>query len=584
MLNCEPLDARATDEAICAAAGRYAKRVRNHVFTQSDTVRTQHEPATLTFELNAVAAHCGIACIDPDVTLAGRVGRMVDPMFWRRNLRKATLLENERIERTAGAVCKRRQAYVSDHAVRAKRLRRTANRATLENMEVVNEAGDCINLLELADRSISNPAIRRGELMVRLRGFEEVAEYMGHAAVFLTITCPSRFHRFSGAGYKNKNWTDETPKDAQKYLSGVFAKIRAKWGRNGFFPYGFRVSEPHLDGCVHWHVLLYMPTEQVGWFNPDRFAASMTQHGRGVVGIAGEYALAESRTERGAVEQRFDYKLIDLEKGSATGYIAKYISKNIDGLRQDGGGMGLDYETGTHAELSSERVQAWAKTHGLRQFQQIGGPSVTVWRELRRLGKEEERMLQEDIFEGPRLAAVQARWDMFWLVQGGPDTKRKNLPLRPLYETKGEGKYGETVTRVQGVKAIQRVELFEGSALMNLYSDELAIDELQTRLHTWTVQRAGLEDTNEFCADRLAVQASVRRIQAAFGPGFFDPAPVLKGREATPWTGINNCTEEETFEELERDENDVLYEELVAMWAAKAATETDSRNQMDPKK
>lgn len=54
-----------------------------------------------------------------------------------------------------------------------------------------------------------------------------------------------------------------------------------------------------------------------------------------MVQTMGEYAMHEEGEEKGATEHRFTEVKIDPAKGSATGYIAKYISKNIDGSDLD---------------------------------------------------------------------------------------------------------------------------------------------------------------------------------------------------------------------------------------------------------
>jgi Bacteriophage replication gene A protein (GPA) len=527
------LQARAEEHEIAAQAIACIGKVRAQVGAYG---RTEHAPQTLQFlqgTLNGIATRYGAKPVAKGTSLEGCIGRMTDPMWWRRNLRRALLRQNENSEHALGHIRRRGQCYVSDFAMGRKAARSKVNRATLEALEVVNENGLALNLAEVADKSVSNPKLRRAELMTRCRGFEETAAFMGHCGIFLTLTCPSRFHRFNAQGQQNKNWTDALIKEGQAYLSGVWAKIRAAWNRNGYAPYGFRVAEPHHDGCPHWHILLFVDKAQAGWFEAARFVGGRNDHGAGVVGIAGRYALQESPGEPGAIKHRFTCKRIDPSQGSATGYIAKYIAKNIDGLTEQGDGVGLDFASGTTAQKGAARVRTWASVHGIRQFQQIGGPSVTVWRELRKIKTEQ----QNDLFEAPRAAADRALWSLFWVLQGGPEVARKNLTLKPAYMAAKTGKYGDDIERVWGVQAA------DGCAL-------------QTRLHEWTIQRAGLAAVDLYEAVRIddrAIEAGALAWVQAAG---FDSIPDFQAREACPWTGVNNCTQDEKFSDeadLKRD-------------------------------
>lgn len=521
--------------------------------TWAPAARRQFTSEQMRQDLDALAVSLGAKPCAAVLTLAGVIARMMDAAWWTRNLRRATIKANEVVEHAAGAIRRKRQCYASDHAHKLKTERHKANRHTLEGLEVVNEEGQALNLLEVSDGSVSNPKNRRAELMVRARGFEEVAELCGHVAIFLTITCPSRFHRFTGSGLDNQNWAEDTPRDAQGYLCKLWTKIRAAWGRKGYTPYGFRVAEPHHDGCPHWHILLFMPAAVVGWFDPVRMLAGRQDHGAGVVGIAGRYALTDSTAERGAVKHRFTVEHIDTTKGSATGYIAKYISKNIDGMTEAGENVGLDFASGAKASDTAPRVRTWASTWGIRQFQQIGGPSVTVYRELRRLG-EPVRGTTPDLFAGPQDAADQGDYGMYWTLQGGPAVKRRMLTLSPAYSEDGTGKYGDTVKRVTGVfgrkfcmqaRAVEKTTTDKKGKTKTTCRFELvtAIKKelyLKTKLHTWAVQRAGLAMVNVLQAehsDQIRTDAAVARFLSeanAFGAG-------LSAHRAA-WTGVNNCT------------------------------------------
>ncbi len=527
------LDVKASEDQIKGHAVWSAGRVRDLLrrIGQGQATTTDQ----LAARLDQLAQAMQAKPVDKAITLSGRIARMVDAAWWKRNVRRQVLRENETLEHAQAAIHRTRQCYVSDHASRVKRERVKANTAMLKNLEVVNEQGEVFNLGDVADGSISNPAIRRGELMLRARGFGEVADHLGYVARFLTITCPSRFHRFTGPidqQQENPKWDGSTPKDAQRYLSSVWAKIRAAWARAGLCPYGFRVAEPHHDGCPHWHILLWMPADQAGWFSPMKFLAGRKDCGPGVVGIAGRYAMQDSPSEIGYRNRgaRFTVEKIDPERGSAVAYIVKYIGKNIDGLRQDGEGIGEDLEAEKPATEASRRVRDWASTWGIRQFQQIGGPSVTVWRELRRVREESTGPMQLEFdFEQPRKAADTSNWPWFWMLMGGPSVQRKDHTLRLWKTDTDAGKYGDVVERIRGVQSCN------GALFM-------------TRRHEWTVQRAGLDSVNQADHEQrvwLQIKQIDNELEGQYGLPISSNVrvPVLPDFGAQrPRTCVNNCT------------------------------------------
>ena len=390
-------------------------------------------------------------------TVEGAVARLCCPLWWRRQVRKA---HGRRVEGSAiglGLVHTRAGLYASDETVGRRREQRSRNRAMLEAMLAVNEQGQEYTLAALADLSVSNPIIRRGELMTRMAGFEQCAERLGHVGEFYTVTCPSRMHaRHSQSGEVNSNYDGTTPGAAQQYLCALWGRARAALARSCVRPYGFRVAEPHHDGTPHWHLLLFVPGGQVA-----ELRATLRR-----------YALRDSPDEVGAQRHRFQAVEIDRSKGTAAGYLAKYVAKNIDAYGLDR--VDEDLTGRRDPKECAARVDAWASCWGIRQFQQIGGPPVTVWRELRRLDEQPEGVL-----ENVRFAADQGEWGRYVERMGGPLAPRAQAPVKVAVAWSDKsGRYGEPLgNRIYGV--------------------ECGGDVVRSRIHEWRVERG--RRSNEGC-------------------------------------------------------------------------------------
>jgi hypothetical protein len=349
----------------------------------------------------------------------GDIARYACDKWWRKKLSKLHSVSVERVSQYVHLVSKKSQIYVTDANFRKGRENKRRNQLFMAELELVNERGDVVDLTEMANSTNANPVNRRNELMARLHGFEVYADKHGYVADFLTITCPSRMHPVHSSGRPNEKFDSTSPKQANQYLGSQFAKCRAHLARLNVDYFGFRVAEPHHDATPHWHILVFVKPEQRHILR-DTFSF---------------YALQVDGDEAGAQKYRFTVEPILKSKGSAVGYIAKYISKNIDGF-------GVDKDNyGNPADIAALRVSEWSSLWGIRQFQQFGGPPVSLWREARRLALKEEVNISS-----VWVAADSGNWCEFIEALGGVNVKRKDLPVQLVKEfIETEGEYLEPI-------------------------------------------------------------------------------------------------------------------------------------------
>lgn len=403
---------------------------------------------------------------DKSKTLTGCIKRMQDKRWWLRTLRKIMVRKTEECMLQLNKVHKHAGIYCSDITASNRRFQKARQLKMMEGISLVNEHDQRYSLREIHDLNPSNPINRRNELMTRMRGFEDIAKELGHIGDFITLTCPSKYHAaYAKSGDRNPNWQGFTPQQAQQYLCGIWAKIRAELDRQEICTYGLRVAEPQHDGTPHWHMMLFIEPE----------------HLNGLRAVINHYAFQEDGDEAGARENRVKFVAIDPSKGSATGYVAKYICKNIDGANLDEGVYG------ENPIEAAERVEAWASCWGIRQFQQIGGVSVTVWRELRRLRQLEQ---QDVTLTAIHKAADSGNWQSFVTLMGGVFCKRKEQTIRPHYDIEMDIETGQIST-----------DYYDGFITTKLKGICYLGKAIITRLHQWRLEicQSAFRSHLEFC-------------------------------------------------------------------------------------
>lgn len=421
--------------------------------------------------------------------MAASIRKILDDRFWSRLLRKYARRWREHLHIAFGDVRRDVSPYCSKNHVKQWDARRKRSREIMSRLELEDQVtGERMSLIEQIDKSVSNPEKRRVELMTRIGGFEKVATESGYAGSFFTLTAPSKYHAYTAFGHRNHKWNGASPRRSQRYLNKIWQQIRAELSRREIPIFGLRVAESHHDGTPHWHGLLFTSPE----------------HTAELKEVMQDYATredAEELTGKSGKQPRFELKPIDPALGSATGYVVKYISKNIDGYALDGES---DHESGRPLKETAKHATAWASCWGIRQFQFLGGAPVSVWRELRRLKNQDLADRVSPVFGELHRAAHAGDWQGYITLQGGPFVSRSKLVLRAWYQYKNEpSSYGEYQKAIKG-----------------LVMPASSIPPVETRLHSYRIVK-------------MKPKSSDRA----------DPGFDLKGASAPSWTRVNNCTE-----------------------------------------
>ncbi|MDC0611914.1 replication endonuclease [Vibrio sp.] len=494
-----------------------------------------------------------------DLTALNDISRMLDNKWWYGRLNKIRKIMREHLAIAMGQVSSKASPYASWDCVREHQEQQKANYNYIKQHQLIDEeTGEEVDMWDMVKGSVANPAIRRHELMVRCRGCEDIGNELGLQGIFLTLTTPSKYHNSYKKGGFIEHWEGTSPRDAQSYLNNVWQRIRAKLGREEIRWFGVRVAEPHHDGTPHWHLLIWVRPEEVADVRKIFISYAVAEDKNELYPNfdRNEKRAARKQTIQGPLnyKPRCDFGYIDPEKGTATGYIAKYISKNIDGYAMDDS---VSDETGKPVKDMAKNVSAWKSRWNIRQFQFFGGAPVTTYRELRRFANQNKNAFMQYLFMQERVdlltiysmlqrdlvgpikpsklisneellqvigdsyearskdenatitetlrAADKGNWQGYIMGQGGPFVKRADLMITNVYEELPfASPHGEAVRKIEGFQTPESV--------------------VKTRLKVWTIKKK----------DEVIEEAE------AIAQG---SAATAISRAAASRSSVNNCTE-----------------------------------------
>lgn len=338
------------NDQLCHVAARIAKK---HYFEQLDLQSDAiHEYVRKTHEYGALVP------LAVRNTNDGQMARLRSEYFWREQVNSAADLHREHMAmkgRALGDPLKGLMPYCSDETFRLMETRREA--IDLKMAEFSRQsAGGLRKSIIYSDsqRSKFNQLYLSGKAMAVL------GQQRGYVCGLITLTCPPRYHpaspQYDGSSFR----------DGHEYLNALYRKLFRHLGKtykanDDYF--GIRVVEAHLDGCPHWHIVL---------FSTEDFFEKLT-YKLSTLYISDERPEGYFEDNKSDILRIFSY---ETRTSTPLSYICKHLAFALQRMK------------GSENHLDSLRNLYAIRAAGVRQVQLIGANGLsTKLKALRRVAR-----------------------------------------------------------------------------------------------------------------------------------------------------------------------------------------------------
>ncbi len=359
--------------------------------------------------------------------------------YWKSKVEKAANLarldwEAER-KIVGGPKCQQKPVYCSDVTFSRYQEKLELTRESLKKISLVSlKTSEVFTMAELAKSS----AMRRlNELYFVAKNLESIAADNAMPWLFVTFTAPAEYHpNPSHAGSRRSYKKELGLKASHDYIRCAWARIRSYLNENGLSLgykkcFGFRTAETHKDGSVHWHLQIFIRPEFMALFR--KACRREFPKGKQIKIVVG-----------------------DESKGSAAGYIFKYLIKDVDSnelndslydTSKSDSKMDDERENADLASIRhSARVKAALRSMNIRQYQLFGvGGVMTLLREINKI--------DFDLVEKPWDALLCEVKQMVWRAPNG---------LKNLFSILE--RLGQVGTSASPVESEVKIELLKESA------------------------------------------------------------------------------------------------------------------------
>jgi Bacteriophage replication gene A protein (GPA) len=331
---------------------------------------------------------------DSIATLAKRFSIKTSERAQKQRIRRKVRQGTAYINAALCSVGKNAHAYSTPHEMDMRRKQKNGW-ISFGSSRWASNGEDKVQLLHLMENANRQ---RFSELYTLIKGMEQLCEEAGMTWAFVTLTAPAEYHPNPKKG--KKKWNGEAADQAHEWISEAWQRARARIAKFTAIC-GLRVVEPHEDGCPHWHCLL---------FGYEKNLQKIEK---------------EFRKELSWKKEAGCKFMMNDGTASAASYVTKYVMKTISALEE------LDKEQAA--------VDAWRSAWAIRAFQFFGMPSLSLWRELRKVNTPFTDPNAAEL-EMMRLAAKEGRGADFIKLNYGLCVKNSDRPVKVEVRTVGDKK------------------------------------------------------------------------------------------------------------------------------------------------